>query len=82
MAWIHTVPVEAAEGRLAQIYKSALGRAGRVYGIVRLMSLQPDVLESSMAFYMATTTSPRAPIPRWFRELVAVWVSRLNDCFY
>ncbi|MHC4513007.1 MAG: hypothetical protein ACYTGW_15030 [Planctomycetota bacterium] len=82
MAWIHTVPVEAAEGRLRKIYESALGRAGRVYGIVRLMSLQPDVLESSMAFYMATTTSPRAPIPRWFRELVAVWVSRLNDCFY
>ena len=35
MAWIHTVPVEAAEGRLAQIYKSALDRAGMVYGIVR-----------------------------------------------
>ena len=23
-----------------------------------------------------------APLPRWYRELVAVHVSRLNDCFY
>ena len=82
MAWIRTVPDEAAEGRLAQIYKSAIQRAGRVYGIVRLMSLQPDLLQSSMGFYTAATTSPSSPIPRWFRELVAVWVSRLNHCFY
>ena len=82
MAWIRTVPDEEAEGRLAQIYKSARQRAGRVYGIVRLMSLQPDLLQSSMAFYMGTTSSPNSPIPRWFRELVAVWVSRQNDCFY
>jgi len=82
MAWIRTVADDEAEGRLAQIYKSAHARAGRVYGIVRLMSLQPDLLQSSMAFYMASTTSPHSPIPRWFRELIAVWVSRLNDCFY
>ncbi len=82
MAWIRTVADDEAEGRLAQIYKSAHERGGRVYGIVRLMSLQPDLLQSSMAFYMASTTSPHSPIPRWFRELIAVWVSRLNDCFY
>lgn len=82
MAWIRTVPDDKAEGRLAQIYKAAIDRAGRVYGIVRLMSLQPDLLQASMAFYMASTTSPHSPLPRWFRELIAVWVSRANDCFY
>lgn len=85
MAWIETVSdaaAEAAQGRLASMYAAARQRAGRVYGIVRLMSLQPEVLQSSMALYMATTTSPAAPLPRWFRELIAVRVSRLNDCFY
>jgi alkylhydroperoxidase family enzyme len=82
MAWIRTIPDDEAKGRLAQIYKAAIQRAGRVYGIVRLMSLQPDMLQASMGFYLASTTSPDSPLPRWFRELIAVWVSRLNDCFY
>lgn len=82
MAWIRTIADDEAQGRLAQIYKAAIQRAGRVYGIVRLMSLQPDLLQASMGFYMASTTSPQSPLPRWFRELIAVWVSRLNDCFY
>jgi alkylhydroperoxidase family enzyme len=35
-----------------------------------------------MRLYVATTTSPRSPLPRWFRELIAVEVSRANDCSY
>ena len=82
MAWIETVPEGQAKGRLAPIYDSAMQRAGRVYGIVRLMSLQPEVLQSSMSLYQATTPPPSSPLTRWFRELIAVHVSRLNSCFY
>jgi hypothetical protein len=82
MAWIRTVDVEEAEGPLRAHYDAAIKRAGRVYGVVRLMSLDPVILQSSMGLYMATTTRPRSPLPRWFRELVGVTVSRLNDCFY
>ena len=82
MAWIETVPEGEAKGRLAPIYGAAMQRAGRVYGVVRLMSIQPEILQASMGLYMATTTHARSPLPRWFRELVAVHVSRLNDCFY
>ena len=82
MAWIHTVAPDDAEGALRPIYDAGIARSGRVYGIVRLMSLQPAVLQASMGLYMATTTSPRSPLPRWFRELIAVTVSRANDCFY
>ena len=82
MAWIRTIPEDEAEGRLKRTYDAAIGRAGRVHGIVRLMSLQPEVLDASLGLYAAVTTSPRSPLPRWFRELVAVHVSRANDCFY
>jgi len=82
MAWIHTVPIDEAEGRLEQHYDAAIERAGKVYGIVAVMSPQPEILSASMALYMATTTSPRSPLPRWFRELIAVTVSRANDCHY
>ena len=82
MAWIRTVRDDEAEGRLKAHYEAAIKRAGRVYGIVRLMSVQPEILTASMGLYAATTTSPRSPLSRWFRELVAVTVSRLNDCYY
>lgn len=82
MAWIRTVPDAEAEGRLGRAYAAARGRAGRVFGIVRLMSIQPEILDASMGLYQATTTSRGSPLPRWFRELVAVTVSRTNDCFY
>lgn len=82
MAWIRQVGEEEAEGRIAKIYKSALERAGKVFGILKIMSLDPAMLQASMGLYTATTMSPRGPLPRWFRELIAVTVSRLNDCYY
>ena len=82
MAWIRTVAQGEAKGQLAPIYDAAMERAGRVYGIVRLMSLDPRTLQASLGLYGATTTSRNAPLPRWFRELIAVTVSRLNHCFY
>ena len=71
-----------AGGRDHDASVAGVGRAGRVYGIVRLMSLDPHILRSSMALYQRTTSGPDSVLPRWFRELVAVTVSRLNDCFY
>jgi alkylhydroperoxidase family enzyme len=82
MAWIRTIAEGEATGALAPIYKAAMERAGRVFGILRVMSLQPEILKASMGFYTASTTHPRSPLPRWFRELVALHVSRLNGCFY
>ena len=82
MAWIRTVGDDEAQGKIARHYDAARARAGRVYGIVRLMSLEPEILSASMGLYASTTTSARSPLSRWFRELVAVTVSRANDCFY
>lgn len=82
MAWIRTVPDTETEGRIGKTYRAAIARAGKVFGIIKLMSIQPEVLDASMAMYAATTTHPRSPLPRWFRELVAVRVSVANDCFY
>ena len=82
MAWIRTIADDEAHGKLAAQFAAARRRAGRVYHIVRLMSLEPDTLAASMGLYMATVTRGDSPLPRWFRELIAVTVSRANDCFY
>jgi alkylhydroperoxidase family enzyme len=82
MSWIRTVGEDEARGRLRTIYDAAVKRAGRVFGIVKVQSLEPHVLDASMAIYRATTLDPRSPLTRAFRELVGVHVSRLNGCEY
>jgi alkylhydroperoxidase family enzyme len=82
MAYVRKVPVGAAQGLLAQIYAAARQRAGKVFEILQVQSLQPAVLQAFVAMYQAVMLDPRGPLPRWFRELLAVSVSRLNRCRY
>lgn len=82
MAHIETIPPERATGRLAAIYRAAIERAGRVFGILRVQSQNPATLQASLQLYMATTTSPHNALPRWQRELLATVVSAENHCVY
>jgi len=81
MAWIRTVAPEEARGALARSYAAAVRRAGRVFQIVRAMSLAPRVLDASMAFYTAVMFGPGG-LTRRQREMLAVVVSRTNGCHY
>ena len=81
MAYIELVSDEEATGRLKEMFDAAIQRAGRVYNIVRTMSLSPPVLEASMAFYSRVMFGPGG-LTRRQREMLAVVVSRANDCHY
>lgn len=81
MTWIRTIGVGEATGRLAKLYDAAIGRAGRVFGIVRTMSLAPAVLDASMGLYQRIMYAKEG-LERYQRELLAVVVSRANDCHY
>jgi len=81
MAWIETISDEQARGALSQLYAQARARAGRVYNIVRAMSLSPAALRASMSFYQSLMFAP-SPLSRAQRELLATVVSRRNDCYY
>jgi alkylhydroperoxidase family enzyme len=70
-----------AEGRLRRIYEAAGRRAGRVYEILKLHSLRPDLLESWVGWYAAVMLSPSG-LTRVERELVATVVSKTNGCRY
>ena len=82
MAHVRTIEPSAATGELHAIYQQAIARAGKVYAILRVMSLNPEVLRASMGLYLATTVSPRNSLPRWVREAIAVVVSVTNGCVY
>ena len=81
MAHIRLVRDDEATGLLGRLFDEAVARAGRVFGIVRLMSPNPPVLQASMAQYRAIMFGP-SPLTRAQREMMAVVVSRVNDCFY
>ncbi len=81
MAWIDLKPVAEATGLLRAEYETALARAGKVWEIIRLKSLNPPVLKHSTALYGAVMHG-RSPLTRAQREMLAVVVSRANDCHY
>lgn len=81
MTWIRTIRPEEATGSLRASYDRAVARAGRVYGIVRTMSLAPEVLDASIELYLKVMFSPQG-LARRQREMLAVVVSATNRCFY
>jgi uncharacterized peroxidase-related enzyme len=75
------VDEDEASGLLKEEYEAAVSRAGKVFNIVKAMSLQPAVLRRSMQLYRETMFG-RSGLSRLERELLAVVVSRENDCHY
>lgn len=81
MPYIATVPPEAATGRLKAQYDQAIARAGRVFNIVSIQSLNPGVLDASIRLYK-TLMLGTGPLDRDMREMVATVTARELDCFY
>ncbi len=81
VAHLRLIGVDEASGRLKREYDAAIARAGRVYNIVRSMSLRPQVLRASMGLYGAIMHG-ESGLSRQERELLATVVSRTNDCHY
>ena len=82
MPWIRTIPPGEATGLLKRLYDEAVARAGKVFNVVSLQSLRPEVLQAGIALYQELMHSDRSPLSRAQREMIAVAVSRVNDCDY
>ena len=81
MAWIRQIEPRGAAGALKRNFDAAMKRAGRVWNILRVMSLSPETLRSSMGLYRAVMFGD-SPLSRGQRELLAVVVSKTNRCRY
>jgi len=82
MSWIKTVPPEAADGRLAEIYERLAGPGVQVDNILRAHSLRPHTLEGHMAVYKAVLHHFANSLDRTLLEAIGVHVSHLNKCDY
>jgi alkylhydroperoxidase family enzyme len=79
--YLRLIGEDEATGELRREYDAALARAGKVFNIVKAMSLRVGVLQSAMGLYRAIMFGP-SELSRVERELLAVVVSRANDCHY
>jgi uncharacterized peroxidase-related enzyme len=78
---LRLIDEDDAEGTLREEYDAALERAGKVFNIVKAMSLNPETLRASMGLYRQIMFGPSG-LTRQERELLAVVVSQANTCDY
>ncbi len=81
MPWIYQVPLEEAEGLLKRELDKSLQRAGRIWNIVHIMSVNPPVLKSCIDHYRTVMHGPSG-LSRMQRELLATVVSTETACHH
>ena len=81
MAWIEIIDQERADGLLARIYDAARRRGGKVFNILKVQSTNPPALQSSISLY-ATIMHGESSLSRVQLEMLAVVVSKVNNCHY
>ncbi len=82
VSWIKTVPFQEATGRLKKLYERVTGPDNNVDNIMMAHSLRPHSMEGHMALYKNVLHHSANSVPKWFLEVLGVWVSSLNRCDY
>ncbi len=82
MSWIKTISYADATGKLRKLYDRVTGPDNNVDNIMMAHSLRPHSMEGHMAMYKAVLHHSGNAIPKWFLEVLGVWVSALNRCGY
>jgi alkylhydroperoxidase family enzyme len=81
-AWIHMVTEDEAEGELKETYEKLKDpNTGQVDHILRIHGLNPPTLDAHFLLYK-TVMFGKSRIRRPDREVIAVVVSKLNECHY
>ncbi len=81
MPHIRLIDEGDAEGDLKEEYDAAVERAGKVFNILKAMSLRPGVLRASMALYREIMFG-ESGLSRKERELLATVASAAQNCDY
>ena len=81
MAWIRVIDEDEAEGDLKAQYVAAHQRAGKLFNVVKISSLNPALNRTFMQVYLRLMRG-RSELSRREREMLATVVSRANSCHY
>jgi len=78
---IRLIDEDEADGLLREEYDAAIERAGKVFNILKAMSLRPAVLRASIALYREIMFG-ESGLSRRERELLATVASAEQSCHY
>jgi uncharacterized peroxidase-related enzyme len=81
MAWIKMISEEKAHGFLGTLYKKYGSPFEGVDNILKIHSLNPDSLRHHYDLYKHLMQGPSG-LSRMQREMIAVVVSKVNECHY
>jgi len=81
MAFIEIISPENADGELKEVYDEVSKSRGQVAEVLRLHSLNPKSLTAHVDLYMCIMFG-KSPLKRKVREMIAVVVSKANNCVY
>jgi alkylhydroperoxidase family enzyme len=81
VAYLRLISEDEADGLLKEEYDAAIERAGKVFNILRAMSLNPRVLRASIALYREIMFG-ESGVSRRERELLATVASAEQSCHY
>ena len=81
-AWIEMISDEDADEPLAQALDFARTPHGTVDNVMRVHSLRPATMTGHVVLYRACLHDDGNTVPTWFQEVIASYVSTLNDCAY
>lgn len=81
MPYIEVIEPEKAEGALKDIYDDLIDKRGKLASVHKIQSLNPQSIIDHMNLYM-TVMFGKSPLKRKQRGMMAVIVSKANDCEY
>ena len=82
MSWIHTIAYEKASGKLKKLFDRVKGPENNVDNIMLAHGLRPHTMTGHMTLYKNVLHNSNNSIPKWFLEVIGVYVSMLNECDY
>lgn len=81
-AWIRMIPDAEADATLRAAFDLARTPHGTVDNVMRVHSLRPSTMRGHVMLYRACLHDDANTLPMWFQEVIAAYVSMLNDCGY
>lgn len=81
-AWIKIISDDDADDRLRASLDRARTPHGTVDNVMRVHSLRPSTMDGHVVLYRACLHDTGNTIPEWFQEVIASYVSTLNECGY
>ena len=81
MAHIKTISPDEATGALKETYDNLIKTRGKIAGVHKIQSLNPEALVTHMELYL-TIMFGKSPLKRYQREMIGVVTSAANKCEY